>query len=334
MLKNYLLLLALALFIFQLPAQDSLVNGKLIMVTNRVGDPLDTSYHEQKNKIMPAGTYRFLVYNKEPDTTCCTKITGLTDLQKMLELENDWVIYIHGYGRTFEEAAQRGLLIQDTYDVNLIVFSWPTSLNNKKGTKNLTHSMNTIEKSAETFENFLKEIQRYKSENNWPKQNKKLTLFLHSMGNYFIKYSIENKLFTDLNNDLFENVILNAAAVNQIAHPQWLNKLKIQNHIFVHSNTHDFILKGLRIFTKSGKQLGEKVELPVSSNANYVNFTNAIGMTIPHYDSHNYFVGKSVKESQNLHNYFYNLLHGKTVNFTNNKKFTKRDDGLGYDIIY
>ncbi len=334
MLKKTILPLLFLVFIIHLQAQDTLVNGKLIMVTNRAGDPLDTTYHEHQNDMMPQGKYRFLVYNRQNDTTCCKRIDGLKDLNNMLKIENDWVLYVHGYGRTFEEAAQRGLLLQDTYNVNLIVFSWPTFSNQKEGTKNINKSYNSIEKSTKTFINLLKEIQHYKNQNNWPKNDKNLSLFLHSMGNYFIKYSLENNLFKEIDHDLFDNLILNAPAVNQIKHAEWLDKLNIQKHVFVHSNTHDFILKGLRIFTKNGKQLGEKVELPVSANANYINFTKSIGMTMPHYISHNYFVGKSVKESKNIKNYFYDLIHGNPVDLKNTKTFTERKDGLGYDIIY
>ena len=51
-------------------------------------------------------------------------------------------------------------------------------------------------------------------------------------------------------------------------------KIKIQDKLYITSNKSDFNLKGLHIFTKNGKQLGEKITPVLASNANYIHFDN------------------------------------------------------------
>jgi hypothetical protein len=126
---------------------------------------------------------------------------------------------------------------------------------------------------------------------------------------------------------------MNAAAVNQDFHNKWVEKLNFQQHIYITSNKQDFNLKGVRIFTKDGKQLGEKVKHPLAQNAVYINFTKAVGFRFPTGTTHTYFIGKVPEKSLNIRNFFSTILHGNSIDLNNTHHFEKRKDNLGYNII-
>ncbi|MBS4014424.1 MAG: hypothetical protein KGZ97_11835 [Bacteroidetes bacterium] len=122
--------------------------------------------------------------------------------------------------------------------------------------------------------------------------------------------------------------------MRQYNHKEWLEKIKCNNQIYVISNRHDFNLKGARIFTLAGKQLGEVLHKPLAPNANYINFSRSVGLRFPSYLSHTFFIGKIPQQSENIRKFYHDLMHGKSPDFDNEKSFVIRKDGLGYDIIF
>ena len=161
----------------------------------------------------------------------------------------------------------------------------------------------------------------------------KLSIFLHSLGNSLI----ENLAINDtINNDqriIFDNLIINSAAVNQKNHKQWVEKLSFQNRIYITSNKSDFNLKGVRIFTKDGKQLGEIVKPPFAENAFYLNFSDAVGFRKPTGTTHTFFIGEVPEENGSIKSIYYKLFHGKKINLTDTKTFEQLKDGVGFNVI-
>ena len=133
---------------------------------------------------------------------------------------------------------------------------------------------------------------------------------------------------------LFDNLIINAAAVNQEGHKDWVEQLNFQNNIYITNNRQDFNLKGVRIFTKDGKQLGEVIEAPAAKNADYIQFTEAVGFRTPTGTTHTYFIGEVANESNNIKQFYKELFHGEKIDLSDTNRFIKREDGIGYDIIF
>ena len=161
-----------------------------------------------------------------------------------------------------------------------------------------------------------------------------VSLFMHSLGNYYLERVVKDSLLSGLNEDLFDNLIINAAAVNQKGHVEWVDHLNIQKRIYITSNKQDFNLNGLRVFTKARKQLGERLKLPLSENAEYVNFTKAIRFLFPPQSTHTYFRGRITNESENIKQIYFNLFHGENINLNDTTFFIQRRDGLGYDVLF
>jgi hypothetical protein len=161
-----------------------------------------------------------------------------------------------------------------------------------------------------------------------------LSMFIHSLGNAYPEKLVNNKLQAYRLDHVFDNVVLNAAAVNQEGHKMWVEQLDFQQRLYITCNKQDFNLKGVRIFTKDGKQLGEKVKEPLATNASYVHFSKAVGFRFPTGTTHTYFIGEVADESVIIRSFFTALMHGEPIDLSQTDKFVPRDDGLGYNIIF
>jgi hypothetical protein len=273
-------------------------------------------------------------YNHTADSIFCREIKEFDYYMELSEDYDDWLVFVHGDSKTFSQAAISGLDIQNLHRVKVLVFSWPSKLPDGNGSKNFSNSKRNVEAGVVQFKELLLLLQNYKKSHPCPEKPYHISLFLHSLGNYYLERLVKDSLLTDLDSNLFDNLIINAAAVNQETHANWVDRLHIQKRIYITSNKKDFNLNGARIFTKSRKQLGERLKLPLSSGAIYINFTKAIGLTIPTGNSHTYFIGKMTNKSGNVKEFYTDIFHGRTVNLSDSTRFIKRNDGLGYNILF
>ena len=306
----------------------------LPVITNRLNDTLSDDCLMLLNNIDFSKPLKIYEYNHTAECICCNEIKIFNDCKALSEDNNDWLVFVHGDSKTFSTAAISGLEIQNLHHVKVLVFSWPSKNEEGNGIKNFNNSKKNAAAGVVQFKELLLLIQEYKKGHQWPEETFHLSLFFHSLGNYYLERLVKDSLLADLDSNLFDNLIINAAAVNQEAHANWLDRLHIQKRIYITSNKHDVNLNGLRIFSNSGKQLGERLKLPLSSGATYINFTRAIGFTLPTGDSHTYFIGRMPNNSGNIKDFYTNLFHGRAVNLSDSTKFIRRNDGLGYNILF
>ncbi len=216
------------------------------------------------------------------------------------------LFYVHGYGKEVEQVYKRALLMQDSYNVKVVFFFWPF-MNSKGKPSNLFQSHDNIQKSLPAFNHFIELAHELKEQND----NLSVSLMAHSLGNYFFKlYSLEQNTNRRL---IFENVILNSAAVNDKRHGDWLSLLDIQKRKYVLYNNHDFLLKGLQLFTRAKRQLGNKTNRYKISSVNYVNLSEAIGFRFPLYNTHSYFTGEIIDEVSAIKHMYTLIFQGKQI---------------------
>jgi hypothetical protein len=306
----------------------------LPVITNRLNDTISGDCLILQNYIDFNNPLKIYEYNHTADSIYCNEINIFDDYKSFSGSSNDWLVFVHGDNQSFSEAAIRGIAIQNLHHVKVLVFSWPSEKGKGNGLNNFKNSKENVVAGVGKFKELLLFIQDYKKKHQWPEKPYHLSLFLHSLGNYYLERIVKDSLLDDLDSNLFDNLIINAAAVNQENHANWVDSLNIQKRIYITSNKKDFNLNGARIFTDSGKQLGERLKVPVSSKAFYINFTKAIGFTLPTSDSHTYFIGKMPNNSGNIKDFYADLFHGRAVNLTDSTKFIRRNDGLGYNILY
>lgn len=302
------------------------------LITNRVIDTIHDDLMVLENEIDDYNPLKVFIVEASNDSIQCDQTSDISLSGLFKEAGNDWLLMIHGDSKTPIDAAVRGLDIQNLHDVKVIVFSWPSMSDERNGLKNFSNSQNNVQNGLIHFRELLLLIQKYKHSYIWPKENK-LSLMMHSLGNYYLELAVKENMLSGIDPELFDNVIINAAAVNQEAHDQWVENLHISKRIYIISNAKDFNLRGAQIFTKSGKQLGGSPKHPLASNAIYIDFTKAVGFTVPIGDSHTYFVGEMPHKRENIKRFYTEIFHGEAADLSNSGMFSERYDGLGYDII-
>lgn len=305
---------------------------QLPLITNRVINSIQPGWMCLKNEIDQNGSLKVFLVEVQNDSIFCNTADDMLLSELFMQQGNDWLLFIHGDSKTPIDAAVRGLDIQNLYDVKVIVFSWPSMLNKGNGIKNFKNSRINVEAGLIQFRELLLTMQKYKRSMIWPEGNK-LSLFMHSLGNYYIELAVKENLLEGLDPDLFNNVIINAASIEEYGHEQWLEKLNISENIYVTSNAKDINLNGARVFTAMGEQLGVSPEKPIAANATYISFTKAVGFKIPPGPSHTYFLGSTLAGSENIRKFYTNIFHGNEVKLNDKSMFRLRDDGLGYDIL-
>jgi len=354
---NYRLFYSANRYIFYrtiLPQQLTIILFFIISTT--LGQNIDSSYI---NKIKP-GTTIYAITNRvvgnnnkpvyinqvradhyldylsvtyyKPDSLITEKLDSTDFLKQISGINTDWLLFVHGDSKTFEQAVMRGYAIQGYHNVNVIVFSWPAKDYELNGIKNFNNSRKNVIASGNQFAELIRFMGSFKENNQAFNNGNNLSVFFHSLGNLFIK----NQAFKENNNEynlIFDNLIINSAAVNQKNHKLWVEKLSFQNRIYITSNKSDVNLKGVRIFTKDGKQLGEKVKQPIAENAYYLNFSDAVGLRMPTGTTHTYFIGEVHEENRTIKSIYYNLFHGNIIDLSDTDTFKKRKDGVGYNII-
>jgi esterase/lipase superfamily enzyme len=270
----------------------------------------------------------------QPDSLHITIMKQEDFIRETSLLQDDWLLFVHGDSKTFEQAVMRGFDIQHLYNVHVLVFSWPSKDPEFNGIKNFKNSKQNVVRSLDHFTTLLHFVNKFKKSNPSFSESAKLSMFIHSLGNAYLENLVKQHPPINIKDTLFNNLIINAAAVNQEDHKLWVEQLNFQTHIYIINNKQDFNLKGVRIFTKDGKQLGEVIDQPVADNANYVQFTEAVGFRTPTGTTHTYFIGEVADESLNIRNFYKEIFHGQQPNLMNDSNFVKRDDGVGFDINF
>ncbi len=214
------------------------------------------------------------------------------------------LFYVHGYGKEIEEVYQRALLIQEEYDVKVVFFFWPFKTEKGKPS-NLFQSHSNIENSLPEFDAYVDLAKELRQNNN----HMNISLMAHSLGNYFLKlYALEDEVHDEF---VFDNLVLNSAAVNDRKHGVWLSKLNFQKRTYVLYNNHDFLLKGLQLFTRAKRQLGNKTNRFKISTVNYIDLSETIGFRFPVRDTHSFFTGDILDELSPVKHMYSVILTGK-----------------------
>ncbi len=330
----FLVFISQILFFFQLELFAAINPDEILVISNRQPNR-SADMLTFENEVDPSGKLGFYSVNQSDENKL--KVTVIDSAFLISQLTNrgsNWVLFIHGDSKSFEDAAIRGLKIQKTYNIGVIVFSWPTKEQGVNGRKNFRNSKYQAENTVVHLASLIHTMRLIRESHPDFWVNHTLTLFAHSLGNYLLELLVSENLLPQPHNIVFDHIVLNAPAVNQKHHKKWLEKIEMQRQIFVISNRHDFNLKGVRIFTSAGKQLGEIVEPPFSENAYYVDFSKSVGFRFPTGITHTYFIGSIPDKSETIHCFYSDILHGRMPDFTDGKKFQSRKSKGTYDILF
>ena len=265
------------------------------------------------------------------DSIILTKLDSIAFLTEIMDIKKqDWVLFLHGDNKPFEHAVIEGLDIQDTHNIRVIIFSWPSRSLELSGLKNFENSYRNLLKSSNHFNSVIRTMYCLRNSRTDFPDNKKLSLFVHSLGNYFLENTANEPFLLESRSLIFDNIIVNASAVGQKNHGKWIEQLHVQKNVFITFNNKDINLLGLRIFSKHGMKLGERAKLPFANNAVYFNFTKSVGLRLNTKATHTYFTGEVTERNKNILHFYSDILHGLSPDLTDETQFTKIRESLGY----
>ncbi len=311
---------------------DSLPSGSKTLVISNRAYSMQNGAISFSNQVKEGSDLLYLEVKFIDDSLLSKTCERNVLFEQVYQNQKDWLLFIHGDSKTFEQAVMRAFDIQYRHGINVLVFSWPSKDPELGGVKNFKNSRQNLIKSLGHFRELLCQVRDFKKEYPDFSKNRKLSLFIHSLGNAYLENMIDQGLVPENTGQLFDNLIINAAAVNQDGHPAWVEQLDIQKRIYIICNKQDFNLKGVRIFTSDGKQLGEKVKQPLADNATYIQFTRAVGFRFPTGTTHTYFIGKMADKSINIRRFYTELFHGMPADTNNPLLFSRNKKGIGFDI--
>ncbi|MBN2814202.1 MAG: alpha/beta hydrolase [Bacteroidales bacterium] len=235
------------------------------------------------------------------DTAYVRVLNSLDEAVPYLPANRNFLVYVDGHGKNFTQTMERGFEITARFDINMVVFDWPTDYMALR---------KTAGNAQEVAANFVRAMQAMDELRNTHYASSRVSAIFHSMGNHILKNITHPQLLQKMPEQLFSNIIVNAAAVKQRNHDKWLEKIRLQERIYVTMNDEDRPLHGAMLL-RLAKQLGLGIKGEKAENAAYVDFSDVVSI------EHNLFLGKTVAELENQYIYrFYNqAFHGSEVIF-------------------
>ena len=293
--------------------------GNILIITNRPFVPDAEDGIIFPNTIAEYREVSYLVGSCNQGSWELFPVASFRAGMEYLYPDRDILLFVHGHGKSLPQVLTRSNQIREKYDVSLIVFDWP-SMNS-----NFNKSLSRVRRCGENFHNLLLHLQQYREEALLPGQH--MSLFLHSLGNYFLTHLVVNGNNQYMEDKIFDNIIMNAAAVRSKEHGEVLSRLRIQDRIYIASNENDRVLKGAHLLT-SGRMLGNLAMEPLASNATYVDFTPVAG------NEHTYFAGYHSFEFdlKAFGHFFDNALTGKEVDLSDDSLFEPGDHKRVYRV--
>lgn len=242
------------------------------------------------------------------------------ELQKsMMDNDRNCVFLIHGYNVNFVSALETAQRVKDLYDVEVILFSWPSlgagegekhlgkefvgTVNYKRDKRTAIRSVPALDKVFFALGHYFDYTQKQGIQ-----CGQSFSLLAHSMGNYLLKHLMNSSVYSG-DTLLFDNVVLCAADVNNQDHEKFLAKIPHRRRVYVTINENDFALKWSR--RKLGEQqkarLGHYTRNLSSNIAVYLDFTGAdqVGK------SHGYFADEAAENNEQIHSLFSELFNGE-----------------------
>jgi hypothetical protein len=312
-------------------AQKPVIRERVAVITNREINKATDSICRFYNRTAPNGSLHAFVVQEQNGKTICRSESDLRALLNNLYLKGNCLVFVHGDSKTFEQAALRGLEISRLYDINVLVYAWPSRPAGESSFKNFETSKQNAEQGTEHFQKLLLMLQEIKS--TCQEKNRHLSLFAHSLGNYYVKQTFQSHLPEALSDSLFDNVILNAAATDSYGHAGWAEKIRIQKRLYIIGNRYDFNLQGVRFILLGGTQLGQRFSRPYAQNAEYIDFSRAAGLKFYPRSTHSYFFGRVSQEVPEVKSVYENLFHGKQIDFSDSRLFKKKRNKPVYWLI-
>ena len=217
--------------------------------------------------------------------------------------QKNCLIFGHGFNTSFKGALEAAYRIEQTYDLEVALFTWPSD-------GHPLNYLNDKEQASESFlafDRFFEKLGGYFRKHRDNDCGQKFSLAMHSMGNYLLENLVESSAYQGETHFL-DNIIMLSADVNNPGHEVWVNQVKVRNRLFISINEDDNALN--LADKKSGREqqarLGNTARNLISPNAFYINFTDAERVK----RRHNYFTDERALRNERVKDFFQVAFNG------------------------
>lgn len=236
----------------------------------------------------------------------------------MRRLQRNALFFVHGFNTDFENALESAHRIEQIYNLEVVMFSWPSNgggtvegLSSYRDDKrDATLSISALDRC---FEKLAVYFLKYGA-----RCDRKFSLALHSMGNYLFKRLLTSSVYQG-ETLLFDNIVMLSADVNNEGHGDWVDRVQFRHRLFITINEDDGALFASR--AKSGDQqkarLGHWLHNLTARNATYLDFTDAAYIQA----HHNYFSDASALRNESIRVLFERAFNGE-----------RAEQGLAFDL--
>ena len=233
------------------------------------------------------------------------------------------VIYIHGrtsdpekLDNTIKDIADD---LEEGYGINLISFKWQS---HPTGAFDMPYK-DAID-SVEELKGILNNLQAYKREHPEVK-NTRYTLLIHSYGVTLFKELMDSYSAQTFDKSLFNNIVINSAAVDSKNHSNWINKIDFSDRIYITINNQDAVLSAYGK-SKFFSPLGRQVFPPLATKAIYIDVSE-LGV------KHRYFLPKGQEDNLHLCQFYKSVLNGNEPDLINGN-YVSRTERIEGNKIY
>lgn len=250
-------------------------DSTIILISNRHFAPKDTAFFK---------SYRDS--QEQIKTVIAQFIDGVWQVHEVNNLQQalsylpkrDIVFYTEGMGKTFPLNLKRGVALTTQYEVNVVMFDYPSIDPERSWFTNFNFAYAQAEEAVVTYSKFLNEVESTIASSPDKFQGITTSLFHHSMGNIMVKELVEQGLHKQFDNLHLDRIVLNAACVPGKDHQKWVSQLSFADEVVINYNEEDRQLNGASIITFN-KMLGIKIDHPLANNAIYVDMNPSLGKT-------------------------------------------------------
>lgn len=241
----------------------------------------------------------------------------LTLQERMRDKGKNALFFVHGYNVDFKSALETGWKLQQLYNMEVGIFTWPSNGGGIRGLASYKSDKRDAILSVNALDRCFEKLGAYMQKHRDTACNENFNLAMHSMGNYLFKFLMKSSVYQG-ETLLFDNIAMLAADVNNHDHAEWIDRATFRKRLYITINENDHALFASRL--KFGDQqlarLGHWTQNLSSRNAVYLDFTQAAGVG----NSHSYFMDGAVSKNSRLKRVFADIFNGR-----------RGEDGLDYN---
>jgi len=250
---------------------------------------------------------------------------GVSRLSDVFAGPRPVLVYLHGNNNTPQDCFERCLRLQESYDVEVVGFSWPSEGRLASGT-DLPGLPAGPDEGGDTAEASFARSGTAPAGEGWVERKKRryrqakanaldsvdalarslrwlaaarlfsgqqpMTVAAHSLGSHLLQHALPVDGFS-ASLAAAQHVVLLAPCCRAAGHEAWLSQLHPRGRVFVTFHQSDSVLFAARIADRDGDKLGANPgSFLVSPSVRYVDFTGGMGGFL----AHTYFVAAGGKK--------------------------------------